>query len=83
LHEVNSGKSADKIKEEFGDLLFVMSNLARHLKLEPEQCLREANVKFERRFQAVELKLRALGKTPAQSNLEEMDALWDQVKAEE
>jgi len=83
LDEVNSGESQKNIQEEFGDLLFVISNLARHLKLDPEQSLRDANKKFERRFRAVESKLRAKGKSPEKSNLEEMDALWDQVKKEE
>jgi len=72
-----------EIEEEFGDLLFVMANLGRHLKLDPEVALRKANLKFTRRFEIVEDKLAAIGKTPAESNLEEMDALWDEVKAEE
>ncbi|MCK4712725.1 MAG: nucleoside triphosphate pyrophosphohydrolase [Marinosulfonomonas sp.] len=72
-----------EVEEEFGDLLFVMANLGRHLNLDPEAALRAANAKFTRRFEAVEAKLAALGKTPAQSDLAEMDALWDAVKAEE
>jgi len=83
LHEVNDGSSPEKIKEEFGDLLFVISNLSRHFNLDPEECLRGANAKFSRRFRAVEGKLAAVGKTPEQSNLEEMDALWDRVKLDE
>lgn len=87
--EINELKSAiavndiGEIEEEFGDLLFAMANLGRHLNLDPEVALRKANQKFTRRFEAVENKLAALGKTPAESNLEEMDALWDQVKAKE
>ena len=72
-----------EIEEEFGDLLFVMANLGRHLGLDPEAALRAANAKFTRRFKAVEAKLAALGKTPSESDLAEMDALWDQVKAEQ
>lgn len=71
------------IEEEFGDLMFVMANLARHLKLDPEQALRSANAKFERRFKAVEHKIHAVGKTMKQSTLEEMDVQWDLVKLEE
>lgn len=83
LHEIQKGGSKKKVKEEFGDLLFVISNLARHFKLDPEECLRDANAKFERRFRGVEQKLSALGKTPEASNLDEMDALWNAVKEDE
>lgn len=72
-----------EVEEEYGDLLFVMANLGRHLDLDPEVSLRAANDKFTRRFKGVEAKLAALGKTPAQSNLEQMDRLWDEVKREE
>lgn len=71
------------VKEEYGDLMFVMANLARHLKLDPEEALRAANAKFERRFKKVEGKIAALGKTMEQSSLEEMDAQWGLVKQEE
>ncbi len=76
---------ADKQKtaDEFGDLIFVMANLARHLDIDPEAALRAANQKFTRRFHGVEALLRASGKEPAQSNLAEMDALWDEVKERE
>ena len=83
MHEVQDGADPSKVQEEFGDLLFVISNLSRHLNLDPEQSLRDANAKFERRFRSVEVKLAAKGKSPAQSNLEEMDALWDAVKQDE
>jgi ATP diphosphatase len=72
-----------KIEEEFGDLLFVVANVARHLQLDPEAALRSANQKFIRRFHAIERKLAALGRTPAQSSLAEMDRLWDEAKGEE
>jgi len=71
------------LAEEMGDLLFVMANLARHLKVDPEEALRAANAKFTRRFERVEALLAEGGKTPDQSDLEEMDALWDQAKREE
>jgi ATP diphosphatase len=71
------------IEEEFGDLLFVVANVARHLRIDPEAALRAANHKFTRRFHAVERKLAEAGRTPTQSNLAEMDRLWDEAKAEE
>lgn len=83
LVEARDTLSQSEVEEEFGDLLFVMANLGRHLNLDPEAALRTANAKFTRRFEAVEAKLAALGKVPAQSDLAEMDALWDVVKSEE
>ena len=77
-----SGSDAE-ILDEFGDLLFVYTNLARHMKIDPEEALRGTNAKFERRFKAIEAKLAEMGKTPAESDLQEMDALWNEVKAEE
>lgn len=82
LVEARDRLTQTEIEEEFGDLLFVMANLGRHLGLDPEAALRSANAKFTRRFQGVETKLAAMGKTPADSDLAEMDALWDQVKIE-
>jgi nucleoside triphosphate diphosphatase len=75
--------SADRIEDEFGDLLFVMANVARHLNLDPEAALRRANAKFQRRFTGIEARLAAQGKLPSDSNLAEMDALWDAVKLAE
>ncbi len=72
-----------RIEEEFGDLLFVIANVARHLKLDPEAALRVANQKFIRRFRYIEERLAQMGKTPEQSSLEEMDALWDEAKVRE
>jgi len=68
---------------EVGDLLFAVVNLARHLDADPEAVLRSANQKFERRFAAIEAALAARGKTPEQSTLAEMDALWDAAKVAE
>jgi len=73
----------ERIADEFGDVLFVIANVARHLKLDPETALRGANAKFERRFRRVEQLLAAQGKSPEQSTLDEMDCLWDTAKAEE
>ncbi|MBU2582064.1 MAG: nucleoside triphosphate pyrophosphohydrolase [Alphaproteobacteria bacterium] len=72
-----------KIEEEFGDLLFTMANVARHLKLDPEAALRAANHKFQRRFGHIETRLAEDGRTPADSNLDEMDRLWNEAKRQQ
>ena len=71
------------IEEEFGDLLFALANLARHMGFDAEGAARAANAKFERRFKAIEVELKARGKAPEGSTLAEMDAIWDAVKAKE
>ena len=71
------------IREELGDILFVVANLARKLDVEPEDAIRASNAKFVRRFSAVEAALAADGRGPEQSTLEEMDRLWDAAKAAE
>ena len=73
----------DEVEEEFGDLAFVMANLARHLGVDPEQALRKANEKFRRRFGAVEARFKAEGRALEEATLAQMDAVWDAVKAEE
>ncbi|MGL4319478.1 MAG: nucleoside triphosphate pyrophosphohydrolase [Paracoccaceae bacterium] len=83
LVEARETLTAAEVEEEFGDLLFVMANLARHLKVDPEAALRAANAKFTRRFQRIEDWLAEGGRVPAQSDLAEMDALWNRAKAEE
>ncbi len=83
LEEARDKLDADALEDEFGDLLFVIVNLGRHLGIEPEAALRRTNAKFTRRFEKVEARLANRGKTPQQSTLEEMDALWDEVKTEE
>ena len=83
LEEARDKLGPDQIEEEMGDLLFVMANLARHLGVEPEAALRRANAKFTRRFARIEALLAEDGKTPEQSDLAEMDALWDRAKAED
>lgn len=83
LLEARETLTQDEVTEEFGDLLFVMANLARHMKVDPEAALRAANQKFTRRFRRIEDLLATRGRRPDQSDLAEMDALWDQAKAED
>ncbi|SEN14219.1 ATP diphosphatase [Paracoccus alcaliphilus] len=83
LVEARDHLGPEAMEEEFGDLLFVMANLARHLNIDPELALRRANAKFTRRFNAIEASLAADGRRPEDSDLAEMDRLWDQAKAAE
>jgi len=73
----------EKARQEMGDVLFVVANLARTLEVDPEDSLRFTNAKFQRRFQYIEARLAERGKTPDQSDLAEMDALWDEAKRAE
>jgi MazG family protein len=79
---VEAAESGDQahVEEEMGDLLFVVANLARHLKIDPEEALRKANHKFVRRFRHIEKSLAAAGRTPSEASLEEMEALWQEAK---
>ncbi len=81
LVEARDHLGAAELTEEYGDLLFVMVNLGRHLGIDPEAALRAANGKFTRRFSYIEDELKARGKAPADSDLAEMDALWNAAKA--
>lgn len=81
--EARDSLSHEELTEEIGDLLFVLANVARHLNVDPEAALRVTNAKFTRRFKGIETRLDAMGKRPEDSDLAEMDALWDAVKAEE
>jgi ATP diphosphatase len=83
LVEARDSLGPDEVVEEFGDLMFVMANLARHMQVDPEAALRAANAKFTRRFEKIEAWLAEAGKTPAMSDLAEMDALWNRAKAED
>jgi ATP diphosphatase len=73
----------DRLEDEVGDLLFVLANLARKLKVDPETALRRANQKFTRRFGAIEAALAAEGRTPQQATLAEMEAHWQAAKIAE
>lgn len=81
--EFDDGADKDRIMDEIGDLLFACVNLARHAGIDPEGALRQGNAKFERRFRRIEAMLEETGRQADQSSLEEMDRLWDAVKAEE
>jgi MazG family protein len=83
LDELNQAISDDeqaKIEEEIGDLLFVVVNLARKLEVEPETALKRTNRKFRQRFKYIETQLKERGRTLEESNVEEMDALWNAAK---
>jgi ATP diphosphatase len=83
--EIEAALEADESEAaaEVGDLLFAAVNLARHLHADPETLLRQTNRKFERRFAGIERALLARGKKPQDASLAEMDALWDEAKADE
>jgi MazG family protein len=72
-----------RIEEEVGDLLFSVANLARFVRSDPETCLRKANRKFMRRFQALEREVTAQGKKLRECSLEEMESLWNELKSKE
>jgi MazG family protein len=80
---VDAGHDPGKRAEEIGDLLFVVANLARHLKVDPEAALRSANAKFTRRFHFIEAALKSEGREPAGASLDEMEALWQKAKQAE
>ncbi len=77
------GADPERLADELGDMLFVLANLARKLKLDPETCLRHANDKFTRRFNAVEATLAARGESPADAGLPAMEQAWQAVKSSE
>lgn len=84
LDEVNQPNILqEKVMDEMGDLLFAVVNMARHLKVDPEQALRQANRKFERRFRGVEAKVAATGSVMTEQTLSQLDVHWDAVKQEE
>ncbi len=80
LAHARTSASQAEVEDEIGDLLFVIVNIARFLEVDPEQALRKTNAKFRRRFAYLEDRLRERGKTPSESSIEEMEALWQQAK---
>lgn len=83
IDEALAGGDKGAIKEEIGDLLFVIANLARHVDADPEACLKAANAKFERRFAGIEAALEQQGRKAGDATLDELEALWQQVKRAE
>ncbi len=89
VHELREELAAERpapkerVEEEVGDLLFAVANLSRFLRFDAETCLRRANQKFQRRFQAMEEDLRVQGKTLKQCSLDEMETVWEKIKANE
>lgn len=83
LAQARACQSQDKIEDELGDLLFVVVNIARFLKVDPEQALRRTNAKFRRRFGSVEAGLHAQGKSLSSATINEMEALWEVAKRDE
>lgn len=82
LEQARAQAGTEEIEGEIGDLLFTIVNLARFLKVDPEQALRRTNAKFRQRFAHVEAGVAANGKTLSESSLEEMEELWQQAKAQ-
>jgi uncharacterized protein YabN with tetrapyrrole methylase and pyrophosphatase domain len=77
------GGKEEELRHEIGDLLFAVTNLARYLRVDPESELRSTVRRFRSRFLHVEERLAERGKTPSESTLDEMDALWNEAKAKE
>lgn len=80
LAEAMDKKDRDHVEEEYGDLLFALANLSRHLDVDPEAALRRANEKFIRRFQHIEKSFAARGENLKDANLDEMEAVWEEAK---
>jgi len=80
--QADTPHDTERLEDEVGDLLFMAVNIARYLKVHPELALRRANRKFRKRFGYIERELRAKGRSPEASSLEEMEALWQDAKAE-
>ncbi|MCP8938169.1 nucleoside triphosphate pyrophosphohydrolase [Alsobacter sp. SYSU M60028] len=83
IEEALDAADQKAVADEVGDLLFAVANLARHVKVDPEDALRGTNAKFERRFAFIERSLAARGRALADADLAEMDALWNAAKGEE
>jgi uncharacterized protein YabN with tetrapyrrole methylase and pyrophosphatase domain len=81
--ELDAGASPDRLEDELGDVLFTIANLARHLKIDPEEALRRTNRKFERRFRAVEQAVARDGKAMIETPLGQLETLWQAAKGVE
>ncbi|HYO90909.1 MAG TPA: nucleoside triphosphate pyrophosphohydrolase, partial [Pyrinomonadaceae bacterium] len=84
IREQKESKEAEKerVREEVGDVLFAVVNIARHLSIEPEAALKVTNRKFRQRFRHIERGLRERGRTPDAATLEEMEDLWQEAKGQ-
>jgi uncharacterized protein YabN with tetrapyrrole methylase and pyrophosphatase domain len=80
FEQARAQNNREELEGELGDMLFVLVNLARFVKVDPEQALRRTNAKFRHRFGYVEHKLAERGKTTRESSIEEMEALWQEAK---
>lgn len=80
VREAMAGGDRARVADEVGDLLFAVTNLARHVGVDPEAALAGTNAKFARRFAHVEDRLAEAGRGPAEASLEEMEALWQEAK---
>jgi MazG family protein len=83
LKDAIASQSQEDIREELGDLIFVLTNAARHLNVNSETALNETSDKFERRFRYIEDVLKARGRSLEDASLQEMDELWDEAKTKE
>jgi MazG family protein len=79
--QAEAGADPERVREEVGDLLFAVTNIARHLGVEPEAALKLTNRKFRRRFRHIERGLKARGQEPGAATLEEMEELWQEAKS--
>ena len=79
--DTNTEAAHTRVREEIGDLLFVVTNIARHMQVEPEAALKLTNRKFRRRFGYIETKLREQGRKFAETTLDELEELWQEAKA--
>ena len=80
VKEAIAGGDKDAIASEIGDMLYALTNLARHFEIDPEAALRQTIGRFEKRFRVVESSLAAEGKTPEQATLDELETRWQQAK---
>lgn len=78
--EIAMGSPHDRLEDELGDILFAVANLARHVKVDPDQALRRTNAKFTRRFAVIEQTLAAQGRSLTDASLDEMEAIWQAAK---
>jgi uncharacterized protein YabN with tetrapyrrole methylase and pyrophosphatase domain len=83
LRQACAAGNAGDIEAEFGDVLFSLVNLSRFLRLDAEGSMRQAIAKFERRFHGIEAALAKRGRRPEESDLEEMDAIWNELRQQD